>query len=108
MWYSIGIGIGIAQQFLSCIVLGIVLVCRTWYSLSLHSIEFFNKLGILYPKKLVKGINTAKRSSLTKPHQGETEVPVEGNREPDSKDHFGGGIVTIADLVAETANPQSS
>ena len=64
--------------------------------------------GILYPKKLVKGISTSKRLALTKPHQGETEVPAEGNREPESKDHCGGGFATIADLVAETANPQAS
>ena len=31
------LGIGIAQQFLPSIVLGIVLVCRTWYSPSLVS-----------------------------------------------------------------------
>jgi hypothetical protein len=29
------LGIGIAQQFMSSIVLGIVLMCRTWYSPSL-------------------------------------------------------------------------
>ena len=32
------LGIGIAQQFLSSIVLGIVLVCRPWYSPSLVSV----------------------------------------------------------------------
>ena len=31
--------IGIAQQYLSSIVLCIVLMCRTWYSPSLHGFE---------------------------------------------------------------------
>ena len=63
----LGLGNGIAQQFLSSIVLGIVMVCRPWYS---QKNQIFAKLwqGTEQAEIIVWRINIAIRICFSRLH----------------------------------------